>query len=63
MSTTCRPAGCATDPSGALKQPQLLPFAPQSAAKTSNTVVNQTSSQTLCSITITTDGVTDIEIA
>ena len=35
---------------------------PQSASKTSNTTINQTSQVTLCSVTITTDGVTDIEI-
>ena len=41
---------------------KLLPFAPQSASKTSNTTINQTSQVTLCSVTITTDGVTDIEV-
>lgn len=52
----------AHDPAGALKQPHVLPFTPQQNVKNTSTTLGTTGATlTICTVSITVDGSTDIE--
>lgn len=51
----------AHDPAGTLKQPHVLPFAPQQAYRTAPLSVAAGTTQTICSVSVTCDGSTDLE--